>query len=348
MSHNKRVTALLESLEPLIDSAEKEDHFIPVFDKLHEFVENTGEIKYNHGNNYLISITFFLTSALYAWAHFAGYQLQDWLGIYEMPLFCFLVLMAIIPLFVISGKNGKISELSDFIFEKDILFDNGLSFIDVSKCGSSLFDKYAGSFGDFRGRGDENKKIESLLAGDYSGKEAKFSYSYYKFHYVEVYYVPVPVTVGKTTIMTMQRRTRDCYRYGLNTEFKHRTEFAIVSSGGNFEYPCEWSSESQIFNSQFSVYAKDELTVARFLTPAVILAFEEICEYFSNLNLEVNSEGQMNISFVDNDIINCQRKSSIVNPIEFRAEIESFLEVPKLNKLLCFLESLHQFNDENF
>ncbi|OGF24886.1 hypothetical protein A2331_03420 [Candidatus Falkowbacteria bacterium RIFOXYB2_FULL_34_18] len=348
MSHNKNLDVLLGNLRGLAESAEKEDHFKPVFDKLREFISNSGPIKYNHGGKWMTSGVFFVIGAIYTWLFFTSYELQrqlDWIGFVLLAVFW---VVTCIPLFMIAGKNGEISGISNLIFEKDILFDNKLEFVNISDKEKSLYQQFKQAFGEFRGRGDEQRKITRLVRGRHVGKEVQFDYEYYVFHYVEVYYVPVTRKVGNSTITTMERRTRTCYRYGLNTDFDHKKGVAVVSGGGSYKYPHEWTTESQKFNKTFSVYTQDQMVAAKFLPPTVVLAFEEIDSYFSGLNLEVNKDGRMNIGFSNSDVLELERQHSIADPDAFKKEIESFLELPKLNMLLEFIETLHKYNDSNF
>lgn len=348
MSHNKNLDVLLGDLRGLAESAEKEDHFKSVFDKLREFIRNSGPIKYNHGGKWMTSGFFFVISAVYTWLFFTSPELQrqlDWIGI---VLLAVLWAATSIPLFMVASKNSEISGLSDLIFEKDILFDNELELVDISDKKKSLYRQFEQAFGEFRGRGDEQQKIIKLVRGHHAGKEAGFDYEYYAFHYVEVYYVPVTRKVGNSTETTMERRTRTCYRYGLNTDFEHKKGVAVVSGGGSYKYSHRWTTESRKFNKFFSVYAHDQMVAAKFLPPTVVLAFEIIAHYFSGLNLEVNKAGRMNIGFSDDDVLALERQHSIADPDAFEKEIESFLELPKLNMLLEFIETLHKYNDSNF
>lgn len=186
------------------------------------------------------------------------------------------------------------------------------------------------------------------MHGVYQGNEFLIKYDYYVFHYVEVYYVSVIYSDGKRTYTKMERRTRTLYRYGLLHDFNLLKNIAVVSSGGNYNYPKGWQTTSKKFNDMFSVYADNEMTASKFLKPAVIIAFIELTKHLGGINTEINSEGKLNIAFSDDDVLELERKYSIASLDEFEKEINSMLKLPKLTKLLEFIEILKKFNDDNF
>lgn len=347
MSHNKKLDVLLEEVNGIVDAAKKEEDFRPAFAKLREFKNTTGPIKYDHSAKWWVFAVSLVLGGIFAYFFFTSLELQDALEIWGLAVIGAFAFAAAIPLIMIVTSNDKISGLSDWIFKKDVFFDNGLKVIGVEK---GLYEKFRGSFGEFRNRGDESRYIESMVEGRYKGKEAEFGFRHYVFHYVEVYYVPVVKQVGKSTIVVMERRTRTCYRYGLMSEFGYAKRVAVVSGGGSYDYPAKWNTASKNFNDTFSVYADDEMAAVKFLSPSVILAFEELARHFSGLNLEISRKGELNIAFSDDDALDTarSRQYSIAQPEEFEREIESFLGLPKLNKLLAFLEILHKYNDKNF
>jgi hypothetical protein len=257
--------------------------------------------------------------------------------------------VALIVMLIIIGTAGSaIDEISDLIFDKDVRFDNRLKNQDVDGKETKLYRQFKKEFGDFRDRGDEDRYVEQIVSGTWAGKEYSFPYDYYVFHYVRVYYVTVTHTDGKKTWTTVERRTETLYRYGLMLDFPFVKGLAVTGGGGNYDYPEEFQPTSEDFNRCFNVGASSAIEAAKFLKPAVVLAFVEAAKNFDGLNVEVNRNGRMNIAFSDDDVLDLNRKFSIAEPDEFEKEIQTQLDLPKLRLLLQFVETLKKHNDSNF
>ncbi len=343
MSHNKELDGLLTEVRKAADQADEEKDFGPVFNRLRDFRDRIGPIKYDNTAKWYAIAACLAAGGAFAAAYFLVPELErgldDWgyavMGAFAVPV--------IVLLIVIGCANNAISEISELIFAKDIAFDNRLVEQDVEGRMSDLYERFREEFGEFRSRGDEGRRIVKVVKG--AGDQP---FEYYVFRYVRVYYVPVTRKVGKTTITTMERRTETLYRRGLIMDFPYSQGVAVTSGGGSYDYPAGFAPASPEFGKIFGVGAVDEMTAAKFLKPAVVLAFQELNGHFSGLNVEISRAGRLNIAFSDGDVLDLERRHSIAEPDEFEAEIKSKLELPKLRLLLDFAATLKKHNDSNF
>lgn len=362
MSHNEKLELMLKEVEKTADEAKKEEDFKKAFALLKDFSQG-GAVKIAHDNSRLwlaSAILACIAGVIFAAFYFLPFLYGVLPSLYEVAgedtlgtiLFLSgigLCIGGVIPIVVALTRDGSLDSISDKIFEKDVWFDNNLSRKKVEN-GHALYSELYGEFGEFRGRGDESRYIKRMVHGAHQGEEFPFEYDYYVFHYVEVYYVTVPVfdSKGRMVGTRTERRTRTCYRYGLLLDFDFGTPIAIVSDGGEYEYPAKWETASQEFNGNFSVYAESEIEAAKFLKPAVLPVVMAAKNNLSDLNIEISKNKRMNIAFSDSDVLHVDRKHSIKEPEAFEQEINSMLGLPKLKDLLQCVEGLKKYNDSNF
>lgn len=348
MGHNRQLDELLTRVKEMAENAGEEKDFKSVFSLLRGFRDDVGPIRYDNRVAWSVFAAIAALGGGSALAYFLHSGLQQELGVWGYGILGAFIVALLVTLAIICSANDAIGEISDLIFRKDVFFDNRLKRLDVEGEEKELYRQFKEAFGDFRNRGDEGRRIKRLINGIWSGEEYSFPYDYYVFRYVRVYYVPVTRKVGKTTITTMERRTETLYRYGLILDFPFIKGIATVSGGGSYDYPESFQPTSKEFNDVFSVGALSAHDAAKFLKPAVVLAFLELAEHLSRLNVEINRGGRMNIAFSDSDVLDLERKFSIAQPDEFEREILSRLELPKLRRLLRFVETLKKHNDSNF
>lgn len=340
MSQNGDLKLLLGNLEEIALSAKKESDFKPVYKKLREFIASSGPIKFNHSTKITISLLFFFSACIFSYLYFTDWEIMRLFGFWGIIIILGLAAGFATPLFMLSSDNDLIKDLSDLIFVKDTCFDNDIKEMSVAGKGELLYDQLYQDFGEFRNRGDEDREITRMVRGEYHGEEVSFRFKYYVFKYVVVTYT----SNGKT----ITRHTETKYRYGLLTKFDLVKNIAVVSSGGSHKFPVAWSTASEKFDKTFWVGAADEMTANKFLSPTVVLAFEDMDKYFEGLNVEINGKGEMNIAFSNSDVMDAGRKYSVADPDNFEKEIESFLSLPRLKKVLKFIELLYKYNDSNF
>lgn len=348
MSHNRQMDELLTEVRQAAENAREEKDFAPIFTRLRSFKTDVGQIRYDNRARWWTFAVLATIGTAFGLTYFLRPDLQYQWGTAGLIFLGVIAAAAVGTLIAIGVSGSDIDGISDLIFDKDVYFDNKLSVVDVEGRGSDLYDEFRSKFGEFRSRGDEGRRITWMVRGEWAGKEYAFPYEYYVFRYVEVYYVTVTKKVGNTTVVTRERRTRTHYRRGLLLDFPFAKGLAVVSGGGSYDYPAGYAPTSEEFSRRFHAEAVSDIEAAKFLKPAVVLAFVEMDKYFSGLNVEVNREGRMNIAFSDSDVLDLERKHSIAEPDAFEEEIRSHLGLPKLRMLLQFAETLKKHNDSNF
>lgn len=336
MSHNGKLTSLLEESMIRAERAKDESDLLQVVKRIEKFKAQEGDIAYSH----VIKIFFiFLGTVLNGifWYLFFNEPVDMMSELFNDNWIFFggiavgLAALLITPIAMLFGAESRIKKLSDLIFNKDILFDNNMRELNID--GEETYAKLNKTFGGFN-RGDEDRTIEMMIGGEH---ETIGHFRLYKFSYVVV----TTVSTGKTT--TQIHTTY--YRYGLLCTFPF-TQSIAINADDAFSYKKRWKSTDSDFNRRFKATAEDDMAIAKFLKPTVVLAFNELP--FKDITFEVNSGDMLNISFTDEDVFTLDRKYSVKEPELFRKEIESFLGLPKLKLLLAFIEKLIEHNDSNF
>lgn len=351
MSHNKQLDALLAQVRTVVKAAREERDFAKAFSLLRNFKTSVGPIRYDNSRKWYALAATALLGAGFGLVAYLDPTVQERLGDAIFLIGGGFAIAIITLLCLIGGANSAIGEISDLLFLKDVYYDNRLAQQDIGDGSRELYERYHREFGEFRNRGDENRYISSQVRGSWTGDAQTLDtleYDYYVFHYVRVYYVPVTRKVGKSTITTMERRTQTLYRYGILLDFPFVKGLAVTSSGGSYDYAQGYQPTSEAFCGTFGVGADSSHVAARFLKPAVVLAFEELATHFSGLNVEINREGRMNIAFSDSDVLHLERQNSIAEPEAFEQEVMSHLGLPKLRHLLQFVRTLERHSDNNF
>lgn len=347
MSKNQDVNDVIAEASRMAEDIVNREGIVKVIDYLKAFTDEYGPIKFNHIMNWSIVVIMTIVSVVFALAHWSGNTTISSLGIYVVGVYTILCITIVIPLSFIFSDDSSINDLSDTIFNMDIVIDNGLTIVGKNWKVGSLYKKYRAQFGDFH-RGDEDREITTVIKGVFNEHDSHFNYDCYTFRYVRVYYVPVTRTIGKVTTVVMERRTETLYRHGIILDFALVKGIAVTFAGEKFDYSEEWNTASSEFNEYFSVNTDDLQTAVKFLQPKVILEFLEIAKYFEDFNLEINSEGRLNISFADDLVFCLERSNSITDIHEFEQEIAEHRELKRLKKLLEFVSVLQKFNDKNF
>ena len=258
-----------------------------------------------------------------------------------------LLIITCTPLFLVGRGNSLIKDISNRLTRIDRNFDNNLRWPEFDS--DAKYSEHYKMFDDCRGRGDESQYISELTTGVAERNGRELEYELYTFHYVEVYYVPVTRTVGKTTTVTMERRTRTCYRHGFTIDLNGLVkDLAIMNSGGSSRLSTSWEPTDETFVDCFNTYCNRQQDASSFLEPAMVLEILKLHRGFSGTNIEFSSDGVMNISFNDDNVISIGRSNSIKEPALLRQELADHARLAKLERLLDFVEVVIKYNDDNF
>jgi len=273
----------------------------------------------------------------------------------QIILMVCLVLVGIVSLGFVWWRSRSIKNLSQTIYAKDVLFDNQLSPVQVNS--SAQAKMFGRRFKEFN-RGNHRRDIESLYDGQFAGSEHQFPFQFYHFHYVDKRIVTRTTTNSKGQVRTTTHTEYDHYhRYGLIMPFSYARDIAVLSgrvsgiSGFLDSFGSSrdtYKPSSNRFNKTYTVYTQSEMAAAKFLEPAVVTAFEEIATAFKGLNFEFNSDGDLCMSFKDNDVVSFKRTYGLDQPAEFIAELKQQNTLDKLNKALEHIHILMKHSDNNF
>lgn len=341
MNKNKELTDLFNKIEKDAKMAKSESDLILVIQSVSEFLANNKSLKYNL-KDYVIGLLILILSLLgYAYYYYKySVQTLEW-WIFIVPG-C-LVVGIIVLISIMVKYSGRESELSDYIFEKDVLFDN-----EITELPRREGKKFEEAFGDFV-RGDEGQSIVKLCKGVYQFGDHAKNYHYYEFKYVVVTHVPVPVSNGKGgTTIVMRRQEDTYYRYGIIVDFNWVKGILVKTGGGSHDYKSTFETGLPDFNKIFEVGANSQQDAAKFLKPTVILAFVDAHQYISDLSIEINNDGKLCISYSNDDTIDIPRKSSLADPTAFMKEISQKNLPPRLGEVMKLISIIEKHNDKNF
>lgn len=339
---NKRLGILIAGSVARIQVARSKDDVLAVVRAFRKF-ERKGRVGFDHRNLYLaflillgLSVLIWLAAWYFVFAR-PGFDDDD------IPFFLILNLAVLAaPLFWVSRKNNRLGLLSDQIAERWLWLDRGLE--DKSFLIASLWPHWRYTFGEFA-HGDEDRHLVACLSGRYLGDEHEFEYFYYTFEYTVVkdvtLYDPARKRMNHNEMRTVERR------YGIVCDFPYARGIAVVGGGGEFAYPANWKTASLAFNKRFRVLAGSEQDAARFLTPAMLLALEKMAPVLSHMNLEINSQGRLCLSF-SNDLLKIARSSSLVHPSRFELRLQQEAAAPIFMMALQLIHTLLKYSDNNF
>ncbi|GIU34621.1 DUF3137 domain-containing protein [Shewanella schlegeliana] len=235
--------------------------------------------------------------------------------------------------------------LSDKIFLRDALFNNGLKETKLAaEDKASALEK---QFAEFR-RGNGTRDIQQMFEGHYQGEQHSFSYKLYHFQYTVKRSQTSSDGNGGYKTKTVYE---DRHRYGILLDFPFTKGLCIdaedeVKLKGSV-YAEKYHTESNAFNDIFRVQACDKLTAARFLTPAMIETLLDLNRHFISPMVEISPQGRLCIASTSKLIIE-KRKHSLVKPDEFYQEIAGHTELVRVQRLLEVIHDLMRLSDNNF
>ncbi|MDR2869620.1 MAG: DUF3137 domain-containing protein [Deferribacteraceae bacterium] len=276
-------------------------------------------ICYNNVPLYLTFIAIAIATGLTWWRY--GYHII-WLIAFSV--------LALIPLIVAIFRSSRLQDLEQELFLRDAIYDNGMQPVDPPSMAE--LDRRYGEFV----RGNYTREIEYYVQGYSEKEEHNLSYSVYKFHYV---------------VRTKQKKGYSYshyYRYGVILDNFTTDSLLIMSSSVPAFYPTKWTTESIDFNKRFKVYAKDELSAAKFLKPAVILKIEEFAKRFPKANIEIDADARLCVSFDTIDLLDLKLPHRLADAKAFSDSTKGHTIFSSLQEVLDFLYLLMVQTDSNF
>lgn len=334
--HDQKLTALLQQISQKIEAAQSKDDLIAAISQVKAF---DGPLKFKHSRYKLLALICALIAAVTGF--FADEIYLQWLHS-ATPFTIFFALCTVGLLFYMRRKSASVHSLAKRLYLRALLFDNHLRELtsELPLLESRLFTQYF----EFR-RGNYSRKITAGYEGNYQGKTHTFDYAFYHFHYVDQRTETETDSKGNTKTRTVY----DHYdRYGIALDFRLARQLAITSKAiGGFKGE-RYKPSSNRFNRLFKVVAGDEMTAARFLKPAVVLACEEAADHFKALNLEFSGDAGLCMSFDNNKVVSGEPQYDFNSSDGFIREVGEENLLPELHTALDFIHTLMVFSDNNF
>lgn len=347
-TNNKAISAFLEGIRNDAEKAGSEAELLAICGKVREFLSNGGTLAYDLSAYYWTAGVSALVGAIFAYCYLTIPEFENTLDLWGVGILVVLAIITLVALVSAGSLGETVDEICKDMFYKDLHYDNQFTDLPAAQCLS--FSELEGKFGDFS-RGDKKRAIDSMIGIVCKNKDGSSSlYRYYTFSYVEVTNTEVYVPNGKGGGTWVKTRVETTYhRYGILFDFPWVKNLAVTKGDGqSFDYQVSFETGSTDFNSTYSIGAETEHAAAKFLKPAVILAFENIAGYLSNLAVEFNKYGEMCVSFSDSDLIEMGCKYSFHQLDEFEKQIAAKNHPVKLTQLHEFISVLKRHNDDNF
>lgn len=320
---NKRLTALLKKIS---NSADKATSSQDILDAISLAVSYNGKIKFNNLLFWvllafsllgLIFISFSYTRGLY---HESDLQIML-LGV---------VMLTVVSIGFIWYRRNFINRISDKLYIKDMLFDNGMT--ELAK-DAEMERTIKKSFKAELSRGNYTNEIKALYAAS--------DYHCYHYHYVDKHTSTSTDSNGKTQTKTHYSHYD---RYGFVTNLQHTQSIQILSD--RRPNPKTKFKPAMIdFNKKFKIGAEDETCVARLLSPSVVLKIYSIAGYFDKMNIDIDDKGLACFSFKNKDVIGVNRTHGLENPEKFYNEIKKENKREKLGLLSELKTTIDRFTD---
>jgi fumarate reductase subunit D len=246
-----------------------------------------------------------------------------------IPCIIVLSLWAVIQACIYFGRaikhSMRVLNIGPLLLRLDIMLDNDLSYAPTPS-----FNELDQRYCEFA-RGNRDREIEYYVYGETTVQETKLCYHIYKFRY------EIRIKGGVTSF----------YRYGLILDGFTTQNIQIFSDSTQYRLPVNWTTESIEFNKQFKIHATDEMTIAKFLQPTVILAIENFSNSFKKVNIEVDDSHHLCISFEDTDLLPVPT-SRLIDLQNLTNSMKGKTKLPSLDQVLDFAHTLMASTDNNF
>lgn len=338
-THNNDLNNLLQKISARVDSAESNDDLI---EAVKYAVEFGAPLKFDNTIPNMLGASGLVMMAVVALLTFVFEKVA--LNAYSIGAMSVFFIIGISTFLYGSSRDETITDLSSKIFRKDLLLDNGLQ----TESDKSFLKHLSSTFKEFD-RGNHSREFKRVLIGHYAGDEHRFTYHLYHYHYVDRRTVVEVVSDGKGGTRTQTRTVYDHYdRYGIVLPFGFAKGLAILGAGGTDIKGYSYRPASNKFNDLFTVLGETELAAAKFLKPKVVIECEDFSEQFSGLNYEFSKDGELCLSFEDDDLISANRTYGLDNPSAFLEEVIAHTQLPKLNSALNHIHTLMKYSDNNF
>ncbi len=331
MHRNKRLTQLIQELTRDTKSATTKEQLLGVVSKV---ISYDGPLTYDNRMNYVGSTVGVLSAAaLYYLGSNDGNDLSVNAAVAVLGI------ASLVPAVSAFVRNSTLKSISDELFIKDALLDNG-----IAPCRLSSTDekRLLQSFKEFD-RGNYSRRIERL----YKSADPEREFSYYQLHYVNKRVVTTTTSNGKTRTTTTQVVYDHYDRYGFILPMPYGSKLSVVSAG-SVSNSVDYKPAYRKFNELFRIGAKNDHDAALLLTPTIQTALVEVASKLPELNIEINDYHQICIGFRDDMLNVALREGDLHEPERFYRELEGHTDLNTLSIVLELYRLLLSQWDENF
>jgi hypothetical protein len=341
---NKQIKGILQELSYRVDVAKTKDELLSAVAKSKTYGK---PLVYNFTKHILFALCLLILSlAAVLWTSFIRQgMISNFLNTYSWLSFAGIIgVVASVALFAyIFNQKTQVSNLAKHIFKKDALLDNNLT-LKAPFNGEEMRIR----FREFD-RGNYSREFKEVIGGEFSGQEHTFSYDYYHFHYVDKRKVTTTTHDSKGRTTTSTRTVYDRYdRYGIIVPFEFVQSLQIFSFRLSRTYPTKVTTGSIAFDKSFKVRANEELAAAKFLKPAVVVAIQDVSEFLTKMNIEIDATGRLCLSFANNDMVMGNQRFDLADPEAFYTELAGQTNLRLLERSLRFIHQLMKHCDSNF
>ncbi|WP_369308342.1 hypothetical protein [Providencia rettgeri] len=337
LSHNSAVSNITKKITAIVNSANSKEEFNRALKLSTDFGQ---PLKYNNANLYITACSA-LIICLFAIA--LGYQSTNggpWDNIFICVIAVSLV-VTLISLGICLFRKSKIQKISNQIYTGIALLDYGINPLP-------------------RYNGRVNQLLDDFLEfdrGNYSRKimyeyetfpESETQFNFYRFEYVDKIEKEETTSdsKGNTTTRTVTHYEH-YYRYGLITDYHLFSNIAVISNGA-VPFRTKYQPASMELSKYFKFGAESELELAKWLKPTIVEILLDARQIFKNLNIEINHDGIMCISFSTDDVIKTKHQYNLENIDDFKTELQTENKLPKLKQLIDFYKRIIKYTDNNF
>ncbi|PCI60924.1 MAG: hypothetical protein COB37_08965 [Kordiimonadales bacterium] len=353
--HNKRLSKALGGLITLAESTTSNKVLakgIVLFEELPKPVDYIGYIQ-KAWQKLLLGITRVVLSILASFFSMVFVEkytdLQIYIILFLGILFLFLLLKT--SSFLIKKFTEvpiSIEAVSDFIYGCSELNANNLKpqEFDATSHAQHLAKKYKS----FRKGDTQGRRTGTFARGHHQGAEHSFDFDYFTFHYYEIIGDHV-TSMFRTGILLKFPFAQDFFLEPSNSR-KRAAHIARHGLKTNRLWPRKtepsWKSPSISFNEQIAVRAKNSMAAAKFFSPSILKAIEDLDSMLTLMDMEFTSNYDLCISCSDGGLLKKARRYSLKHPYAFSLEIAADTGNPTIQQILKAVHTLMKYSDNNF
>lgn len=231
----------------------------------------------------------------------------------------------------ISRRSKKIAQTSQVFIDQVLTLLYKIKPMPLNYC-----DRVLHAFFDFQ-RGNHSRKITWAKSFEIEHEGEVIEAIAVRLHYVDVRTVTTTSMQGKR-MRTRHRKVYDHYdREGIILPNKFELLPMIISQDKLSKYyKQDFSPSSIAFSESFNVQSVSELDAAKLLGPSAVTSFNDLAKEASGITFEISPSHGVLVSQKHKDILNYKARYSVSEPLAFKKELLTQLDLPLLNCMIGF------------